>query len=678
MNFKKLSAFFILLLLYASLYPQTDSIAYYKKEIKNIRATKNFTPKDTAYIKLLNKLSTQFKHVKTDTIAILANEALELSNTINYEMGLVEALSNLAVYELINGDIKKSIGYNKQILETLDVTKFPELGANIYNVLGRTYFTMGNYPEAYKHTYQSLLLAEMTNNKDLVRKLNSNLGTFFTFLEDYDEALKYYNIALSGFDENEQSLTKSGILANLGYLHLKKNNYDKALNLLDQSLPILEKANITEMLAEVYLAYGTVYLHNNNYTKALATFEQANAHYKHSLDKMNKALSLYGLGTTHFALNNLEVADEFLKLSLDIYKSINFKTGIEETYRALYELNKKKRSEEKALYYLEQAQGYSDSIFNEKSLRDIAMWRAKAEFEMDKIILQQENNSEILKQKKYALWAGLGLACAIFIAFLIFKVNKTERKLNKELALQSENLTKKQEELNKINANQDKLFSIVGHDLRGPIVSLKQLLGLALQDESGVQHFYRFGPKLKKDVDHIHFTLDNLLNWGKTQMQGEPLNPVQINIRKELLVIEDLFRDVIDKKSICIHKGGLDSSTLIADANHFKIIFRNLISNALKFTPVNGSIWLVSSEEKDAVVVQIKDSGIGMSEDVVDKIFNRADYFTTFGTNNERGTGLGLILCKEMVYKNKGVIWVESTLGQGSSFFVRLPKKSLS
>ena len=200
-----------MLLLINIAHAQTDSIDYYKKGLKTKKATKGFTPKDTSYIKLLNKFSTKYKHTKTDTIGVLATEVLVLSKSVDFGMGTIEALSNLAIYELINGDIEKSVAYNKQILDTLDINKFPELGAKVYNTLGQTYFKISNNPEAYKYTYQSLLLAKKTNNKELIRKLNSNMGALFTYLEDYDEALKFYTIALDGFDVEEQNPTKSEI-----------------------------------------------------------------------------------------------------------------------------------------------------------------------------------------------------------------------------------------------------------------------------------------------------------------------------------------------------------------------------------------------------------------------------------------------------------------------------------
>jgi len=666
----KMVLFFVIALLCIASYSQTDSILYYKKALANMKESHNFTPKDSSYIRLLNLLSSKFKHIDTDTLAVLAKEALDLSESIDFEMGKLEALSHLAIFELINGNFEKSRQYNKQILQNLDVKKFPELGAKIYNVLGQTYFSLANHHESYKYFYESLLLAETTKNKDLIIRINSNLGNLFSLLEDYDEAFNFYEVALHSFNETDSSVTKAAVQANLGYLYMKKNDSTKALELLNRSLPILKKANVLEILPIVYMAFGDVYLNNNIFDKALDYFEKAKVYYLSSNDIMNKAYVLYGLGLSNLALNNLREAEDYLHQSVALYKFINFKTGLEQTSRSLYELNKKKNAIAQALYYLELAQRYSDSTFHEKGIRDISMLKAKTGFEREQIALQQKNEKEVAQQKKYVLWTGLGLALAVIIALLVILINKTGRKLNKELALQTINLSQQQEELNKINTNQDKLFSIVGHDLRAPIVSLKQLLGLALEDEEGIKHFYEFGPKLKKDVDHIHFTLDNLLNWGLTQMHGDASNPTEINIKQELLEIENFFRDALDTKRINVEQTVPDDLILIADLNHFTIIFRNLISNAIKFTPENGKIWLASYRKNKTTYITVKDNGIGMSTEVLHKIFKTAEHFTSFGTNDERGTGLGLVLCKEMAEKNTGHIDVDSELGKGTTFKV--------
>ena len=454
---------------------------------------------------------------------------------------------------------------------------------------------------------------------------------------------------------------------------MKKNDSTKALEFLNKGLPVLIEAKVAGIIPIVYMAYGEVYLNNNLYDRALGYFEKANNYYISSNDVINKAYSLYNLGITHLKLNNLTKSESYLISSLELYKSINFKDGLEKVNKSLFKLNNSKAKTTEALYYLELSQSYSDSIYKEKSARNISMLKAKMEFEEEKVNLNLQNNQEVAKQTKYIQWTSLGLACMIIISILFFQANKTEKRLNQELALQTTSLSEKQKELNTINKNQDKLFSIVGHDLRGPIVSLKQLLGLALENEEGIQHFYRFGPKLKKDVDHIHFTLDNLLNWGITQMKGEPIYPIKIDIKEKLLEIEELFREVLDKKSIVVNKTITNNLTVIMDANHFNIIFRNLISNAIKFTPHSGKIWLSCFEENDTIIMSVKDNGIGMSEKVTSRIFKSLEHYTTFGTDNERGTGLGLVLCKEMIEKNKGMLTVESELNKGSIFVVSIP-----
>lgn len=656
------------------LHSQVDSVAFYKKQLTTIKESPHFTPKDTAYIKLLNSLGTNYKYINFDTLGILSNEALQLSELISYKNGKIVALSNLAIFELIQGDFNTSLQYNQQALQYLRVQNSPELAASIYNVIGQAFFSLDNHPESYKNFRKALILAKTTKNENLVVKINSNLGTLFTLIEDYDEAFEHYELALNGMEEGTSSVTKSAVLCNLGYLYMKKNDSTKALELLDQGLPLLIQANILGILPVVYMAYGDVYLNNNVYDKALSYFEMANGYLSSSNDILNKAYSLYGLGVTHLKLNNLVKSERYLIESLALYKSVNFKDGLENTYKSLYQLNSKKESVVKTLHYLELSQIYSDSIFKEKSVRDISMLKAKMAFEEDKADLTLKNNIEVAEQKKYVQRAIFGFICALIIALLVVQANRTERKLNKELAIQTSNLTQKQQELNDINKSQDKLFSIVGHDLRGPIVSLKQLLTLALENDTGIKHFYRFGPKLKKDVDHIHFTLDNLLNWGLTQMQGEPLQPVEVNIRQELLEVIDLFREILDKKSIIVHNELAKNETVIIDANHFKIIFRNLISNAIKFTPEHGEIWLKLRLDENTLGISIQDNGIGMSKVVLSKIFNQSEYYTTFGTDNERGTGLGLALCNEMVVKNHGTISVTSIIEKGSTFIVKFPK----
>ena len=239
--------------------------------------------------------------------------------------------------------------------------------------------------------------------------------------------------------------------------------------------------------------------------------------------------------------------------------------------------------------------------------------------------------------------------------------------------LTTKTLSENQITLNKINKNQDKLFSIVGHDLRGPIVSLRELVDFTLESTSGKEYFSRFAPKLKLDLDHIHFTLDNLLNWGQSQMKGASIKSESIKIKEEFISISQFCEKTLAKKNVELKKELSNDLKVTCDRNHFNIIFRNLICNAIKFTHNNGTVRVNAEKKEDHIIISVKDNGIGMSKEVLNKVFNSTEHFSTFGTNNERGTGLGLKLCKEMVEKNRGTIYTESSINLGTTIYVLLP-----
>ncbi|HUH45623.1 MAG TPA: HAMP domain-containing sensor histidine kinase, partial [Arenibacter sp.] len=228
-------------------------------------------------------------------------------------------------------------------------------------------------------------------------------------------------------------------------------------------------------------------------------------------------------------------------------------------------------------------------------------------------------------------------------------------------------------ELQASNDTKNKLFSIIAHDLRGPIGALESLLKLLNTGDMDSSEFMKYIPKLKNDVNHISFTLNNLLSWGQSQLKGMNTNPAKSTLAN---LVEDninLLNELADGKSIQIESRISDKIFIKADINQLHIVLRNLLSNAIKFTPNAGQIIIDAEEKEDFVEVYIKDTGRGIPFDIQKKIFEEDSNYTTYGTNNEKGTGLGLSLCKEMVNNNGGKIWVKSEEGQGSTFFFTVP-----
>jgi signal transduction histidine kinase len=244
---------------------------------------------------------------------------------------------------------------------------------------------------------------------------------------------------------------------------------------------------------------------------------------------------------------------------------------------------------------------------------------------------------------------------------------------NEEIEQQNLILNQKSTELEKVNATKDKLFGIIGHDLRSPINSLKGLMDLLANQHISAEEFVMFSSKLKNGVEHAHFTLNNLLEWANSQMKGLVADPIMTNLAELGEENFNFLGQLASAKQIQLQNKIEPNLEAFVDPDQINLVFRNLISNAIKFTPENGLITLQSKMDGDFCEIAIIDTGVGMSTENVAKLFNKASHYTTYGTGGEKGTGLGLLLCQEMIEKNGGTIWVESEEGKGTAFKFRLP-----
>eukprot|EP01093_Parvamoeba_rugata_P019151 TRINITY_DN842_c0_g1_i1.p2 TRINITY_DN842_c0_g1~~TRINITY_DN842_c0_g1_i1.p2 ORF type:complete len:469 (+),score=118.30 TRINITY_DN842_c0_g1_i1:1086-2492(+) len=463
------------------------------------------------------------------------------------------------------------------------------------------------------------------------------------------------------------------MLSNMAFLNIELGNLNQAKIELDETLALLEKNKQTTWLAWTYSTLGLYYLTLNDFDNALVNYQKSLDMHDEFNDVKAKADIKYGLGRSYLGLNNLVKAEANINESVMLYASSDYDTGLEKAYRTLYEISKSKDDVAESLKYLELTEKLSNDNFKKKNRRNLTMLNAKLNFEKETENLKAQNELAINQQRKYVKWALAALFTSLVIVFLILNANKREKLLNKKLANQAKILNKNQEALTQINSNQDRLFSIVGHDLRGPIISLNEILTLYLEDPEGKDYFEKFAPQLKEDLEQVQFTMDNLLHWGKTQMQGNTINVRSISVRNELDVILQLYRNEINKKAITINNQVAVNHSVFADLQQFNVIFRNLINNAIKFTPNEGMITIKTKIKDKNLVIQVSDTGVGMTESDVQKLFSDTENFSNYGTNLEKGTGLGLRLVKAMVIKNSGEIIVKSEPNKGSQFIVQLP-----
>jgi PAS domain S-box-containing protein len=236
-------------------------------------------------------------------------------------------------------------------------------------------------------------------------------------------------------------------------------------------------------------------------------------------------------------------------------------------------------------------------------------------------------------------------------------------------------IKQKNEELSEINAEKDKFFSIIAHDLKGPLGNMVGLSEYLVQyiKEKNHEKTEKIANMMLKSSNKTLDLLSNLMDWAQSKSGRMDYNPEYFEIDPLVQEEKQLLEGIAEQKSIIINNPIKTNNRVFADKTMISGVLRNLISNAIKFTNTGGKITILAENKENILTMSINDNGVGISEDNVNKLFQIGENQSTSGTENEKGTGLGLILCKEFIEKNNGKIWVKSKVGAGSSFYFSLP-----
>jgi signal transduction histidine kinase len=275
---------------------------------------------------------------------------------------------------------------------------------------------------------------------------------------------------------------------------------------------------------------------------------------------------------------------------------------------------------------------------------------------------------------------ALSVAIILFIVvvimiILVFRISASigSRLLRAEIALKEN-----EKQLLQLNVDKDRFISILSHDLINPFNNLLGLSEILKEDckKLSPDEIEVMADSINKSAQKTFNLLEDILIWGRTQQGNIPFNPQKLSFSEICNYITDLFDSVANKKMITIRCITPDNINVFADINMIKTIVRNLVSNALKFTNNGGTITIKAEKNSEHIVVSVSDNGIGISSEDLPKLFDISQVLSTKGTEDEAGTGLGLLICKEFVEKHKGTIMVESSMGKGSTFKFSLPEYS--
>jgi signal transduction histidine kinase len=331
------------------------------------------------------------------------------------------------------------------------------------------------------------------------------------------------------------------------------------------------------------------------------------------------------------------------------------------------DIYEQKRDFEQSLLYFKKCEAIKDKIYQDQNNDKLNQIQELYEIEKkEKEIAQQKvlqkEQANVIKRQDFAfLIVLISLLIVLVLTLLLYVANNQKKFSNKRLK--------------EINQVKDRLFSIIAHDLKSPLDSLQGTISL-LNDNNLNEKELKFLVKgLSEKLNDTQNLLNNLLNWAKTQMKGIEVHPQPLYLA--LLVNEQfkIFSSVALKKNITLQSNINEQLEVFADLEMLKVILRNLISNAIKFTPQSGKISIESIKNTDEnfCTISIEDTGVGISPEILPIIFEMKTYYSEQGTAQEKGTGLGLILAKDFVERNEGELWVKSTKNKGTTFYFTLP-----
>lgn len=607
------------------------------------------------------------------------------------------------------------------------INNHPELEylkPELLNFIGLVHRNKGDYSNAITYYFEALELATKYENTVQIAYSNNNLGGIFTLKGDYLNAIKYLEKAFINFKKIEDYGGLGYVCVNLGNLHRHNNDTQDAIDYFNQAVDYKNMVGDSVGIAilinlqaityydmgdyhkayDLYLELEPLYTNNkdkkglaviknylgllevrkNNYSLAIKYHKQAKALCEEIENKQGVATALIDMAYPYHKLAKKKEALASLEKGYNLAKEIGDKEEIAHAYQTYSTIYNELKDFEKAYIYQEK---YTQAVISKNDYHTKERLAAlRINNELDKRnrknqTLEKENESlqdknrevqgNLVIYKYIAIALFLILIGIIIYVFILIRNNKAKITDNSELILANQHLSE-------ANQTRDKFLSIIGHDLKNPFNSVLGLTGLLSSEWETIPD-----EEKKYIINEINTTsntlyelMDNLLLWAKNQSNSIHVFQEEFNINDYLVDIYELFRNQASYKNIKILMDIGEKNMVYADPNMISTVLRNLMSNAIKFTRKSGKINIELKPRDAELEFCISDNGKGLLPDDLKRILETKSSQSTKGTNNETGTGLGLLLVKEFVRLNGGVFWVESKVDIGSKFYFTLPRKT--
>ncbi|HAA24062.1 MAG TPA: hypothetical protein DCR93_38410 [Cytophagales bacterium] len=637
--------------------------------------------------KALIFLAEEIRPVVPDSSLYYAREAKTVAQAygLDREYGMADVHIGFAYFT--KGDNASATTSFQKAMKWGTQKEINEVLAYAHYGLGMTGGVTGNLMEAMEHYQNSQALFGSLEEGEMLLLITSNLGNLFYSQKDYATAYGYFLKAYQ--QQNELGVSSAHALLNLGTTAGALDSVAEGIVYLHQALEEFTEENNQHRIAWTKSVLGSMYRMTDSLAKAEVYYREAEA-LAHTFDGQQiLGICWTGLSLVYYQKGQLAEAYTYGQKGFEMATATQRAGLIGEAMRSLIEIQKARGNYADALDLAERRAKLNDSIVSNENFR--ATVRRESEFaaqhRVDSVTYAQQVErlayQNRVRKQQWGLWAiGGGLFCCGLVILLQIRFSRLRQRSADEIALKNQMLQESNEEieqqrdhLDKANSIKDRIFSVIAHDLRSPLNTLQSMLELfVLAPELDKQQRNEMIGQVGNRVNSLLYTLDNLLKWSITQMEGS------LELQPQGIDLETIANETMEfHQDMSMHKGvtlavDLPASLpmLWVDIDALRLVLRNLVGNALKFTSQSGKVSILAETTGKHIKVLVTDTGVGMDADTRDGIFGPG-VTSKLGTNNEKGTGLGLVLSQEFIERSGGSIGVESALGIGSTFWFLLP-----
>ena len=597
-----------------------------------------------------------------------AAAALKYFTTVDYKPGIAMATALQAQVYYMQGktdlarsyfidasEIYKEIGNNKRY-------------ANMVILLGIVESEKGNRQSAIKKFNSALTILDAIHDTIGLIDCYIKLGVVNESLDSLNAALVYYHKALVLIGSDTVNVQAVTLFNNIGIVYGKTGDYVQALSYFNRGIAKCDQIKDSTDKINLLLDLGMLGEESGEPQMAIQYLQQALDESRKNHSAAYEARVLKGLGVHYLNLSDPR-AQSYLEQALSVAQSLGQDPLIADICDDLVQALKKKGDFQTALKYAQLGQSIKEKISRQDKANELANLQALNDLEKSKAKIKRLTYLVQKNKVKRNIILGITFCNFLILVVLAFSYRKSIQ-LNRQL-------TKRKEELTEANEVKDKLFSIIGHDLRGPIGNIPALLDFYVEPGTDEAEKTYFIDNIRELATGCKDTLDKLLYWGKANIGGTRLNMQVINVKEHVENCLRLVRSAAAQKNIVLEDRTSGDLQVFADPEHLEFVVRNLLANAVKFTFNGGRIEIGTLPQEGSGMTKfyVRDTGKGIAPEKVPTIFEALGK-STVGTAQEKGTNIGLKLCHDFIQENGGKIWVESQVGVGTTFFFTLRNSS--